>query len=49
MISGVKIAPSLSLDLLVAGTYRLSYYGDAKPLVGSIATFVGRSSNFTVA
>ncbi|KAI0919399.1 hypothetical protein AcV7_006148 [Taiwanofungus camphoratus] len=31
------------------GTYRLSYYGDAKPLVGSIATFVGRSSNFTVA
>ncbi|KEP52903.1 neutral/alkaline nonlysosomal ceramidase [Rhizoctonia solani 123E] len=30
------------------GTYRITYYGDSKPLIGSISTFTGRSSNFTV-
>ncbi|KII95439.1 hypothetical protein PLICRDRAFT_48400 [Plicaturopsis crispa FD-325 SS-3] len=31
-----------------AGIYRLSYYGDSKPLIGSIKAFTGTSSNFTV-
>ncbi|KAJ7591365.1 Neutral/alkaline nonlysosomal ceramidase [Mycena floridula] len=31
-----------------AGTYRLSYFGDSKPLIGSISAFTGTSSNFTV-
>ncbi|CAE6388741.1 unnamed protein product [Rhizoctonia solani] len=31
-----------------AGTYRITYYGDSKPLIGSISSFTGRSSNFTV-
>jgi neutral ceramidase len=31
-----------------AGTYRLSYYGDYKPLIGSITPFTGHSSAFTV-
>ncbi|KAF8756647.1 Neutral/alkaline non-lysosomal ceramidase, C-terminal [Rhizoctonia solani] len=31
-----------------AGTYRVTYYGDSKPLIGSISSFTGRSSNFTV-
>ncbi|KIM36782.1 hypothetical protein M413DRAFT_20430 [Hebeloma cylindrosporum] len=31
-----------------AGTYRLSYYGDSKPLIGSISSFTGTSSSFTV-
>ncbi|KZT04002.1 Neutral/alkaline nonlysosomal ceramidase [Laetiporus sulphureus 93-53] len=32
-----------------AGTYRLSYYGDAKHLMGSITPFIGYSSIFIVA
>ncbi|KAF8959977.1 Neutral/alkaline nonlysosomal ceramidase [Flammula alnicola] len=32
-----------------AGTYRLSYFGDSKPLIGSISSFTGTSSSFTVA
>jgi neutral ceramidase len=32
-----------------AGTYRLSYYGDSKPLIGSISSFTGISSSFTIA
>lgn len=32
-----------------AGTYRLSYFGDSKPLIGSISSFSGTSSSFTVA
>ncbi|KAF8181831.1 Neutral/alkaline nonlysosomal ceramidase [Pholiota molesta] len=32
-----------------AGSYRLSYYGDSKPLIGSISSFTGTSSTFTVA
>lgn len=31
-----------------AGTYRLTYLGDSKPLIGSISSFSGASSNFTV-
>lgn len=31
-----------------AGTYRITYYGDSKPLIGSISSFTGRSSNFTI-
>ncbi|KAJ7124486.1 Neutral/alkaline nonlysosomal ceramidase [Mycena epipterygia] len=31
-----------------AGTYRLQYFGDSKPLIGSISSFTGTSSNFTV-
>ncbi|KAJ7775713.1 Neutral/alkaline nonlysosomal ceramidase [Mycena maculata] len=32
-----------------AGTYRLQYFGDSKPLIGSISSFTGTSSSFTVA
>ncbi|GLB38061.1 putative neutral/alkaline non-lysosomal ceramidase, C-terminal [Lyophyllum shimeji] len=32
-----------------AGTYRLSYFGDSKPLIGSISAFSATSSSFTVA
>ncbi|KAH9915508.1 Neutral/alkaline nonlysosomal ceramidase [Fomitopsis serialis] len=32
-----------------AGTYRFTYYGDAKHILGTITPFIGRSSNFTVA
>ncbi|KAG9105678.1 hypothetical protein FRC07_009126 [Ceratobasidium sp. 392] len=31
-----------------AGTYRIVYQGDSKPLIGSISSFTGKSSNFTV-
>ncbi|KAG9094626.1 hypothetical protein FRC07_011281 [Ceratobasidium sp. 392] len=31
-----------------AGTYRITYQGDSKPLIGSVSSFTGRSSNFTV-
>ncbi|KAJ7165659.1 Neutral/alkaline nonlysosomal ceramidase [Mycena crocata] len=31
-----------------AGTYRLRYFGDSKPLIGSISAFTGTSSNFTI-
>ncbi|QRV84194.1 hypothetical protein RhiJN_12210 [Ceratobasidium sp. AG-Ba] len=31
-----------------AGTYRVTYKGDSKPLIGSISSFTARSSNFTV-
>ena len=30
----------------VAGTYRVKYYGDSKPLIGSIKAFVGTSNSF---
>ncbi|KNZ72253.1 Neutral ceramidase [Termitomyces sp. J132] len=30
------------------GTYRLSYFGDSKPLIGSISSFSSISSSFTV-
>ncbi len=28
------------------GTYRIKYYGDAKPLVGSVKPFTGTSNQF---
>ncbi|KAI0644858.1 Neutral/alkaline nonlysosomal ceramidase [Trametes meyenii] len=31
-----------------SGTYRLTYFGDSKPLIGDITPFVGHSSNFTI-
>ncbi|KAJ6615452.1 Neutral/alkaline nonlysosomal ceramidase [Mycena sp. CBHHK59/15] len=31
-----------------AGTYRLRYFGDSKPFIGSISAFTGTSSNFTI-
>ncbi|KAI0800418.1 Neutral/alkaline nonlysosomal ceramidase [Fomes fomentarius] len=31
-----------------SGTYRLTYFGDSKPFIGSITPFVGHSSNFTI-
>ncbi|KAH8831641.1 ceramidase [Flagelloscypha sp. PMI_526] len=31
-----------------AGTYRFTYYGDSKPLIGSISAFTGSSGSFTV-
>ncbi|KAG7441035.1 Neutral/alkaline nonlysosomal ceramidase [Guyanagaster necrorhizus] len=31
-----------------AGTYRIVYYGDSKPLIGAISSFSGISSTFTV-
>ncbi|TDL22967.1 Neutral/alkaline nonlysosomal ceramidase [Rickenella mellea] len=30
------------------GTYRFTYFGDSKPLIGSIKAFTGHSGNFTV-
>ncbi|PTB68962.1 ceramidase family protein [Trichoderma citrinoviride] len=30
------------------GTYRVKYYGDSKPLIGSISSFVGTSNSFTL-
>lgn len=31
-----------------SGTYRLKYYGDSKPLIGSISAFTGTSDSFTL-
>jgi neutral ceramidase len=31
-----------------AGTYRIKYYGDSKPLIGSITAFTGTSNSFTL-
>ncbi|TFK45129.1 ceramidase [Crucibulum laeve] len=31
------------------GTYRLRYFGDSKPLIGSISSFTGTSASFTIA
>ncbi|KAI0764296.1 Neutral/alkaline nonlysosomal ceramidase [Trametes elegans] len=31
-----------------SGTYRLTYLGDNKPLIGTITPFVGHSANFTI-
>lgn len=32
-----------------AGSYRIRYFGDSKPLIGSISSFVGTSGTFTIA
>jgi neutral ceramidase len=37
------------MSFFSAGTYRLRYFGDSKPLIGSISAFTGTSSNFTIA
>ena len=34
--------------VVAAGTYRITYFGDYKPVIGSITPFVGHSSNFTI-
>ncbi|KAJ8074439.1 hypothetical protein PM082_015340 [Marasmius tenuissimus] len=31
-----------------AGSYRIRYFGDSKPLIGSISSFTGTSSTFTI-
>ncbi|KAF8840456.1 Neutral/alkaline nonlysosomal ceramidase [Paxillus ammoniavirescens] len=36
-------------DATPAGTYQITYYGDAKQLIGGIKSFTGASSPFTVA
>jgi len=46
--SSVNISWTIE-DGTATGTYRLSYFGDAKPLIGSITSFTGQSSSFTVA
>ncbi|KAK1991085.1 neutral/alkaline non-lysosomal ceramidase [Colletotrichum falcatum] len=35
-------------DGAAPGTYRIKYYGDSKPLIGSITPFEGTSGNFTL-
>ncbi|KAK2031175.1 neutral/alkaline non-lysosomal ceramidase [Colletotrichum zoysiae] len=35
-------------DGAAPGTYRFKYYGDSKPLIGSIKAFEGTSGNFTL-
>ena len=37
------------VDILAAGTYRLTYFGDSKSLTGSISSFTGHSSSFMIA
>ena len=46
-ISFVSDGPGV--DCVQAGIYRLRYFGDSKPIIGSISAFSGTSSNFTVA
>ncbi|KIJ47880.1 hypothetical protein M422DRAFT_248469 [Sphaerobolus stellatus SS14] len=31
-----------------SGTYRIQYFGDSKPVIGSISSFTGTSGSFTV-
>ncbi|KAJ7496273.1 Neutral/alkaline nonlysosomal ceramidase [Mycena galericulata] len=45
--SSVNISWTIESDT-APGIYRIRYFGDHKPLIGSIAEFVGTSSNFTV-
>lgn len=37
------------ISLCIAGSYRIRYFGDSKPLIGSISSFTGTSGTFTVA
>ncbi|KAJ7110586.1 Neutral/alkaline nonlysosomal ceramidase [Mycena epipterygia] len=46
--SSVNVSWTIESDA-APGTYRIRYFGDSKPLIGSISAFVGSSSNFTVA
>ncbi|KAG8717357.1 hypothetical protein FRC08_007643, partial [Ceratobasidium sp. 394] len=45
--STVKVEWTIEYDA-PAGTYRITYRGDSKPLIGPISSFTGRSSNFSV-
>ncbi|KAJ6566570.1 Neutral/alkaline nonlysosomal ceramidase [Mycena capillaripes] len=45
--SSVNISWTIENDTS-AGTYRLRYFGDSKPLIGEISAFEGTSSDFTV-
>ncbi|KAJ7766995.1 Neutral/alkaline nonlysosomal ceramidase [Mycena maculata] len=46
--SSVNVSWTIESDAS-PGVYRIKYFGDSKPLIGSISEFVGTSSNFTVA
>ncbi|KXX78051.1 Neutral ceramidase [Madurella mycetomatis] len=46
--SEVTIRWETDRDEDAAGTYRIRYYGDSKPLVGSIKAFEGVSNSFTL-
>jgi neutral ceramidase len=46
--SDVVISWETDADRDDAGTYRLVYYGDYKPLIGDITAFQGTSANFTL-
>lgn len=47
-VSNPVVSLCLVLIALSAGQYRVAYFGDSKPLIGSIKPFVGYSSVFTV-
>ncbi|TFY54669.1 hypothetical protein EVJ58_g8721 [Rhodofomes roseus] len=47
-ISTVNLTWTIEPDT-PAGTYRITYYGDAKHILGPITPFIGRSSDFTFA
>ncbi|KZL70010.1 neutral alkaline non-lysosomal ceramidase, partial [Colletotrichum incanum] len=46
--SEVVISWETGGDGAAAGTYRIKYYGDSKPLIGSVKAFEGTSGNFTL-
>lgn len=46
--SDVTIAWETDAQLDGPGTYRIRYYGDSKPLIGSISAFTGTSNSFTL-
>ncbi|KAK4119295.1 Neutral/alkaline nonlysosomal ceramidase [Parathielavia appendiculata] len=46
--SEVTISWETDQQLDAAGTYRLKYYGDAKPLIGNIRAFTGTTNSFTL-
>ncbi|KAK4242728.1 Neutral/alkaline nonlysosomal ceramidase [Achaetomium macrosporum] len=46
--SEVTITWETDADQDTAGTYRIRYYGDAKPLIGDIKAFTGTSNSFTL-
>ncbi|GKT86160.1 neutral ceramidase precursor [Colletotrichum tofieldiae] len=46
--SEVVISWETGGDGAAAGTYRIKYYGDSKPLIGSVKAFEGTSGSFTL-
>ena len=46
--SEVTITWETDVALDPAGTYRIKYYGDRKPLIGSVQAFEGTSNSFTL-